>query len=262
MSRHVQDESGYYTYPQNVILTPSIDGKFVNVIANTPNKLIMTEGLGECIDSIKYDKKKWVNVDKISGIIECIYSIEKSTNMIRIGEKMISSHEHLINQVKEHANNLMENTHSHLFYSCIAKKMQIHETRSSQRRYLNESYTMTIAYSLYLSSSIQYEKLEKVFLLPLDTFFNSNKESTYVLLLRTIACHLCNKHNNVFKNNEIKNNNVVALYLDKINIATMLSYTNKACTFRILANNAEEMANSIQVFLLTTLHSKKHRINL
>ena len=37
--------------------TPSIDGKFVNAMANTPNKLIMTEGLDECIDSVKHEKE-------------------------------------------------------------------------------------------------------------------------------------------------------------------------------------------------------------
>ena len=70
------------------------------------------------------------------------------------------------------------------------------------------------------------------------------------------------KYNNVFKNNEIKNNNVVTLYLDEINIAIMLLFTNKARTFGISVNNAEEIANPIQVFLLTTLHGKKYRINL
>ena len=81
-------------------------------------------------------------------------------------------------------------------------------------------------------------------------------------MLRTVARHLRNKHNNVFKNNEIKNNNAVASRLDNINIATMLSHTNEAYALRTSTNNAEEMTNSIQVFVLTTLHGKKHRINL
>ena len=34
--------------------------------------------------------------------------IEKSTNRIGIDNMFVSSHEHLINQVKDHANNLME----------------------------------------------------------------------------------------------------------------------------------------------------------
>ena len=96
--------------------------------------------------------------------------------------------------------------------------------------------------------------------MPLDVFFNSNKESGHVYLLRTAARYLCNKYNNVFKNNEIKNNNVVASHLDEINIATMLLHKNKA--LGMSTNNAEELANSIQVFLLTALHGKKHRINL
>ena len=91
--------------------------------------------------------------------------IETSTNMIGIGKQIINSHKHLMNQEKEHVNNLIENTHSHLFYSYIAEQMEIHETKSSQRQYPNEYNTMTIAHSLYLLSSTQYEKLEIAFLL-------------------------------------------------------------------------------------------------
>ena len=50
--------------------------------------------------------------------------------------------------------------------------------------------------------------------------------------------------------------------MNEINIQTMMSFTNKAYTFGSSVNNNEEMANSMQVFLLTTLHGKKHRINL
>ena len=42
----------------------------------------------------------------------------------------------------------------------------------------------------------------------------------------------------------------------------MLSHSNKAYAFGTSTNDTEEMANSTQVFLLTTLHGKKHRINL
>ena len=161
LSRPMHDKSAYCTCPQNAILTPSSDGKFVHVMANTPNKVIMTEEVDECVDSIAHDKKKWVNIDKISAIIECVHSIEKSTTILGIGKSVISSHEHLRNQVKEHANNLMENIHSHLFYSCIAEQMEMHETKSSQRRYPNDSYTMTMAHSIHFSSSTQYEKIRK-----------------------------------------------------------------------------------------------------
>ena len=41
-----------------------------------------------------------------------------------------------------------------------------------------------------------------------------------------------------------------------------MSFTNKAYAFGRSENNDEEMANSMQVFLLITLHGKKHRINL
>ena len=239
LSRPVQDESGYYTCPQNVILTPSIDGKFVNVMANTPNKLIMTEEFDECVDSVKYNEKKWINICKISGIIEYIYLIEISTNMIGIGRNIISSQKHLANQVKEYANNLMENIHSYLLYSCIAGQMEIHETKRPQQRYPNDSCTMIMAHSLYLSSSTQFKKIRKslpfIFLpdvrtlyslseknyIPLNIFFNSNKESAHTHLFRTAAHHLRNKHNNVFKKNEINNNNIVALHSDEINIATI-----------------------------------------
>ena len=40
--------------------------------------------------------------------------------------------------------------------------------------------------------------------MPLDTFFNSNKESRHAQLLRVTAHHLRNKHDNVLKNNEVK----------------------------------------------------------
>ena len=70
-------------------------------------------------------------------------------------------------------------------------------------------------------------------------FFNYNKESSHVLLLHTVAHHLCNKHNNVFKNYEIKNNNVITLHLNENNIATMLLCTNKVYTFGRSVNNVE-----------------------
>ena len=61
LSRPLQDETGCYAFTQHVIITPSSDGKFVNIIGNTPTKLTMTEELDECIDSVKYDKKMGEN---------------------------------------------------------------------------------------------------------------------------------------------------------------------------------------------------------
>ena len=89
LSRPLQDESGYYAFTQHVIITPSSDGKFFNIIGNTPTKLTMTEELVECIDSVKYHKK-WVNIDKMLGIIECTCLLQNSTNRIGIEKIFIS----------------------------------------------------------------------------------------------------------------------------------------------------------------------------
>lgn len=43
LSRPAQDKSAYHARPQNIILAPSSDGKFVYAMANTPRKLTMTE---------------------------------------------------------------------------------------------------------------------------------------------------------------------------------------------------------------------------
>ena len=46
------------------------------------------------------------------------------------------------------------------------------------------------------------------------------------------------------------------MHLDEINIQTVMSFTNKAYTLGASENNDEEITNSMQVFLLTTLHGK------
>ena len=60
----------------------------------------------------------------------------------------------------------------------------------------------------------------------------------------------------------MKQNNAVGLHLDEINMQACASFFDKVHFLGNAQNNAEKLANSMQVFLLTTLHGKKHRINL
>ena len=96
-------------------------------------------------------------------IRECTCMLEKTTNTIGLNRKIISTHENVLNQVKDHSNNLMENSHSHVFCACIVEQIIIHETKSSERRYPNDSCTMAMAHALHMHGSTRYENVRKTY---------------------------------------------------------------------------------------------------
>ena len=55
----------------------------------------------------------------------------------------------------------MENSHSRVFYAYIAEQIQIHETKSSERRCPNDSYTMAMAHALHMHGSTRHKNIRK-----------------------------------------------------------------------------------------------------
>ena len=98
-------------------------------------------------------------------IRECTCMLEKTTTMIGINRRTLSSYENVLNQVKDHSNNLIESSHSHMFYAYISEQIIIYGKKSSERRHPNESYTMAMSHTLHMHDSTRNENIRKTFLL-------------------------------------------------------------------------------------------------
>ena len=81
--------------------------------------------------------------------------------------------------------------------------------------------------------------------MPLDIFFNSNKESGHARLLRTGSHHLRNKHDNIFKNNEINKNGKI--HNDPVE---MCFYEMRSMSGMKMKMSAESFCQNIQSCLL------------
>lgn len=88
------------------------------------------------------------------------------------------------------------------------------------------------------------------------------KDIGHAHVLCKIAYYSRNKHRNSLAHNEIKKNDAVSLHLNKINVQLGVLFSDKILLLGNAQNNAKKLANSMKVFLLSTLHGKKLSLNL
>ena len=263
----------------NNLLHNSIDIKIftpINYLKNNSNVFDSDDD----ISTIEVKITKITSISKITHFIQEIIKIEKSYSPFN--ENDYSSNECLLLHVKRLANAEQEkgNLLNNAFYSFIGEQIQLHSTPIRKRLYEKDSFTLACGHQLYSCSSNHYDKLRKKcnFIIlpdkrtlfsnghksvPLDLIFSSKKNSGHTIILKKI-CHQLSRSTKTTSTGYkvIEQRRMMSLHLDEINVKSTNAFSNKCNLFGPSHNKYNELATSVQVFLISTLTGNKTCLNL
>lgn len=216
-----------------------------------------------------------MSISTKTKFIEEIIKIEKSyspfTENNYYSKECLSANVKRLARAEKDKGNHINNA----FYMFISEQMHLHNT-PIKKLYAKESFALACGLQLHSCSSNHYDKIREkcnflilpdkrtLFLsgcksVPLDIIFSSKQKSGHAVTLQKI-CHKLSASN--CKNNTINQKRAMPLHLDEINIKPINAFSNKCNSFGPSHNKCDELASSVQAFLLSTLTGKKTCLNL
>ena len=164
LTRCLNDDSKYYSFPQHLITCPSNDENHFEVMLNTPAKTTTDtqtkSRFPPSIDSVKYDKTAFKSIGKMSEINEIINLVESCEN-IDLSERKTFSYQKITCLIKDYVQNIksLEDENHSVFYSCVAEQIEIREKTKSKTLCPDDSCTLAMAHGLL--SHTKYENIIK-----------------------------------------------------------------------------------------------------